>query len=105
MSDSQYSIIDLMELSVSDRAGTLRCRTGEPPSLVADGEERGVAGPELALENAVHMLTVLAGPRRMRDLWKNGAIEFEYEFRRQARFKVRATQTGEDIEFDLNLMA
>jgi len=105
MSDPwEYSIVDLMQLVVSERAGTLRCRTGEPPALLSGGEEQTVEGPELTTENAGAMLQTLAGARRMRELWKNGAVEFEYDFRRLARFKVRASQTGEDIEFDLNMM-
>jgi Tfp pilus assembly ATPase PilU len=106
MSDSgEYSIVDLMELVVSEQAGTLRCRTGEPPELVVKGEEHTIEGPPVTAENAGEMLRFLAGTRRMRELWKNGAIEFEHDFKKLARFKVRASHAGEDIEFDLNLMA
>ena len=105
MNDSgEYSITALLELAVSARAGTLRCRTGEPPELVVEGEEQTVQGPPVTAENAGAMLLLLAGARRMRELWKNGAIEFEHDFRKLARFKVRASQAGEDIEFDLNMM-
>jgi Tfp pilus assembly pilus retraction ATPase PilT len=105
MNDSgEYSIIDLMELAVSERAGTLRCRTGEPPALLVEGEERDIEGPPVTAENAGAMLQLLAGPRRMRELWKNGTVEFEHDFKKLARFKVRANQAGEDIEFDLNMM-
>lgn len=96
-----YSMDDLLELVVSERAEELKIASGAAPVIVIRGERRVIEGPELTAEHAEMLLRSVADTRQMRGLRESGRAEFIHTFRNSSRFVVRARMDDEIAGFEM----
>jgi NDP-sugar pyrophosphorylase family protein len=101
---SGYSITDLLELAVSEKAERLTLKMGESPVLQVRGETHQIEGPPVTAENADSLFRSLADSRRTKELREKHEIQFFHDFRGSSRFIVHAKLENDCVSLVLELL-
>ena len=99
---SEYSIKDLLDLVVSEKAERLICETGAPPSIVVRGDSHMIEGPSISLDNTRGMFRCLADSRQMREFENSGTANFIHTFQIKFRFLVEARLLEAGLRFEIS---
>ena len=103
-SPTGYTIDDLLDLVVTEKAKGLSLHAGHPPVVSVRDEAYAIEGPDISSQNADELLRSLATTRQIRELRDRGRIEFLHDFQGQAQFKVLVKSSEDEFQIDLERM-
>lgn len=96
-----YSVDDLLQRVLAERADELKLHVGAPPVMMQGDNQLLLEGPPVTAEDAEQFLLSIANTRQRRDIRERGWAEFFYLFRGSVRFLVRARMEDGNVGFDI----
>ena len=96
-----YSITDLLDLALRERAHALLLESGSPPFLHISGPPRRLDLPPLTYHDVAELFSGITTPQQNDELAKCGDIHFIYSSPRSGRFAVSATSERQHLKINI----
>ncbi|HXT10120.1 MAG TPA: hypothetical protein VN873_01050 [Candidatus Angelobacter sp.] len=96
-----YTIGNLLERLLREKAGELHISTGRPPLIILCDEQVAVGAVGITNDNIADLLYSLATVEQMKELNTCGDAQFVFLFRNWARFAVSASVAHSDFNLKI----
>jgi Tfp pilus assembly pilus retraction ATPase PilT len=91
-----YSINDLLNLVIAEKAEELHLDFGVPPAIRVRKELNVIEGPEVTTENIKLLLQSIASEQQIQEIKNRGNLKFIFPFG-EHHFRVSATTRGDSF--------
>jgi Tfp pilus assembly ATPase PilU len=100
-----YCLNDLLKLVEGEKAEELRLESGSPPEMAVGGHIRVLDLAPMTGDEVAGLFRSFAPRDRLEELSRCGDVHFSFSFQRSARFKVSASQKGQNMSLKLRRLS